>query len=119
MRDVLRHVTRAPDLEVHWGGDVITGYEVRETVFGDALYALGSLFLVAVLVFVQLRSPFLAMYAMYELLIAFPAVYGLYLYACQVETVNVLTGKLKCLTRVTVMVSNRSGAIFGNWNWRR
>ncbi len=91
LRDALRQ-TRVPELDVHWGGDVITSYELRETIFGDALYALGSLFLVAVLVFVQLRSPFLAMYAMYELLIAFPAVYGLYLYAFQVETVNVLTG---------------------------
>lgn len=94
LRNTLRRLTRdAPGpVAVHWGGDAITGYEVREAVFGDAQYALGSLFLVAVLVFVQLRSPFLAMYAMYELLIAFPAVYGVYMYACQLETVNLLTG---------------------------
>lgn len=92
LRNTLRHVTSEGPLAVHWGGDAITGYEIRETVFGDAQYALGSLVLVAVLVLVQLRSPFLALYAMYELLIAFPAVYGVYMYACQLETVNLLTG---------------------------
>lgn len=92
LRNTLRHVTSEGPVEVHWGGDAITGYEIRETVFGDAQYALGSLVLVAVLVLIQLRSPFLAMYAMYELLIAFPAVYGVYMYACQLETVNLLTG---------------------------
>jgi hypothetical protein len=61
-------------------------------VFNDAQFALGSLLLVSVLVLVQLRSPFLALYAMYELLIAFPAVYGVYMYACQLESVNLLTG---------------------------
>ena len=73
-------LTAASDgnFRVTFGGEVMTDWEIRDTLLRDARFVLISLAIAIVMLLIGTRSPFLTLFGVVQIVVSFPLAYALY-----------------------------------------
>jgi len=66
------HQNERTDIALFYGGDLLTEYEIQQTIFKDASFAVASLCLVFLLMWIHMESLFLSLCALLQIFLSFP-----------------------------------------------
>jgi hypothetical protein len=70
MKDIQKE--KQPNMTVYYGGDWVTEMEIMDTIYSDAMYAIGSFTLVFFFMVLHTESLFLSFTALVQILLSFP-----------------------------------------------